>query len=246
MRNEVSVALVLAGLPAPGWGQVHQTTVPLSGVTETAFTYFQQVEGHRFDEFLQRLRPARLSPDAKERVLKQLPQVDVVCASAGQQAKLHTLAPILRYHERESAIDVKVLRVGGATAAFLAGAAILITEPALEVLSSQELQATIAHELGHEYFWGEFELARQQRHYAKLQEIELRCDAIAVITLNTLGLDPESVLTSARKLSRYNGPPESGAHANRYVSSKERERFIRSMIGMVREAARRPPGVRAP
>ena len=116
MRNEVSVALVLAGLPATGWGQVHQTTVRLSGVTETAFTYFQQVEGHRFDEFLRRLRPARLSPDAKERVLKQLPQTDVVSASAGQQAKLHTLAPILRYHERESAIDVKVLRVGGATA----------------------------------------------------------------------------------------------------------------------------------
>ena len=131
-------------------GQVHQTTVPLSGVTETAFTYFQQVEGHRFDEFLQRLRPTRLSPDAKERVLKILPQVDVVSASAGQQAKLHTLGPILRYHERESAIDVKVLRVGGATAAFLAGAAILITEPALEVLSSQELQATVAHELGHD------------------------------------------------------------------------------------------------
>ena len=162
MRNEVSVALVLAGLFAPGRGQVHQTSVPLSGVTETAFTYFQQVEGYRFDEFLQRLRPTRLSPDAKERVLKRLPPVDVVSASAGQQAKLHALGPILRYHERESAIDVKVLRVGGANAAFLAGAAILITEPALEVLSSQELQATVAHELGHEYFWGEFELARQQ------------------------------------------------------------------------------------
>ena len=180
---------------------------------------------------------------AKERVLKQLPQADVVCASAGHQAKLHALGPILQYHQRESAIDVKVLRVGGATAAFLAGAAILITEPALEVLSSQELQATVAHELGHEYFWDEFELARQQGNYAKLQEIELRCDGIAVITLNTLGLDPESVLTSARKLNRYNGPPDSGAHANRYVSPKDRERFIRSMIGMVRDAVRRPPGV---
>ena len=246
MRNEVSVALVLAGLFAPGRGQVHQTSVPLSGVTETVFAYFQQVDGHRFDEFLQRLRPTRLSPDAKERVLKLLSQVDVVSASAGQQAKLRTLGPILRYHERESAIDVKVLRTREATAALLAGAAILITEPALELLTSEELQAIVAHELGHEYFWGEFELARQQGHYPKLQEIELRCDGIAIITLNALRLDPESVLATVRKLSRHNGPPESGAHANRYVSVKERETFIRSMIGMVREAARRPPRARAP
>ena len=135
---------------------------------------------------------------------------------------------------------MKVLRVDGATAAFLAGAAILITEPTLEVLSSQELQATVAHELGHEYFWGEFEVARQHADYATLQEIELRCDGIAVITLHALGLDPESVLASARTLSRYNGPPKSGAHANRYVKSKEREAFIRSMIRMTRAAARRP------
>ena len=168
-----------------------------------------------------------------------LPQVDVISASGGQLAKLLALGPILKYHERESAIDVKVLRVDGATAAFLAGAAILITEPTLEVLSSQELQATVAHELGHEYFCGEFEVARQHADYATLQEIELRCDGIAVITLHALGLDPESVLASARTLSTYPGPPKGGAHANRYVKSKEREAFIKSMIRMTRAAARR-------
>ena len=85
LRNGMLFALVLAGLAAPSWGQVHQTTTPLSDPAATALTYFQQVDGHRFDRFLQRLRPARITPDAKERVLKMLPQVDVISASGGQR-----------------------------------------------------------------------------------------------------------------------------------------------------------------
>lgn len=111
MRNAVLVALILV----PGWtsgrAEIHQTTTP-SGVAETALTYFQQVEGHCFDEFLHHIRPSRLSPDVKERILRILPQADIVDASAGQQAKLRALARILRYHDRESAIDGKLLPRG--------------------------------------------------------------------------------------------------------------------------------------
>jgi hypothetical protein len=123
----------------------------------------------------------------------------------------------------------------------LAGAAILVTLPALEILSVEELQAAVAHELGHEYFWGEFELARQQGQYSKLQELELRCDGIAVITLDRLALNPGSLIGATRKLNRYNGNKETDRTGQRYVSSDAREAFIRSMIGMVREAARRQP-----
>ncbi len=151
MCKELAFALTLVpGWPASSRGQIHQTTVPLRGVAQTAFGYFEQVEEHRFDEFLRYLRPDKLSPERKERVLKMVPQVDVVSASGSQEAKLRALQPIFHYHERDSAIEVRLLRVQPATAAFLAGAAVLITEPALEILSSEELQATVAHELGHE------------------------------------------------------------------------------------------------
>ena len=148
--------------------------------------------------------------------MKVLPQADVVGASAGQQAKLRVLAPILRYHDRETAIDITVLRARPAALAFLAGAAILITEPALAVLSAEELQAAVAHELGHEYLWGEFELARQQAHHAKLQELELRCDGIAVITLYRLKLNPASLIRTVRKLNRYNRHKETDPTAERF------------------------------
>ena len=132
-----------------------------------------------------------------------------------------------------------MLRARPAALAFLAGAAILITEPALAVLSAEELQAAVAHELGHEYFWGEFELARQQAHHAKLQELELRCDGIAVITLYRLKLNPASLIRTMRKLNRYNGHKEADPTAERYVSSEEREKFVLAMIGMVRDRLRR-------
>ena len=186
MRNEVSVALVLAGLFAPGRGQVHHTLGPLSGVTETAFTYFQQVEGYRFDEF-----PAA-SPPNQTFTRRQGAGPEATPASGRRQRLSRPADQTARSRADNavpravSAIDVKVLRVGGANAAFLAGAAILITEPALEVLSSQELQATVAHELGH-HCSGVSSSSRASRgSTAKLQEIELRCNGIAVITLTTL------------------------------------------------------------
>jgi hypothetical protein len=236
MCKELSFALLLVPGVASDWGQIHQAEASPTAVPQTAFTYFDEVEGHRFDEFLHRLRPKKLPPELKEQVLKILPQRDVVSASRGQEAKLRALEPILEYHDRGSTIDVKIVRAPLAGTAFLAGAAILITAPALEILSAEELQATAAHELGHEYFWDEFERARQQDNYSRLQELELRCDGIAVITLIELGLNPEKVLTSFEKFNAYNGYKESGTRAERYVSSRDRERFIRSMIALVRGA----------
>jgi hypothetical protein len=242
MRKAVWVALILVAGWTSGRAEVQQTTTQ-SGVPEMVLTYFQHVEGHRFDEFLHGLRPRSLSPEVKEQILKILPRADILDASAAQQAKLRALAPILRYHDRDSAIDVTLLRARPATLAFLAGAAILITEPALEILSAEELQAAVAHELGHEYFWDEFELARQQTHYTKLQELELRCDGIAVIALNELALNPENLIRAVKKLNRYNGRRGTDTTVQRYVSLKEREGFVLSMIAMVRggQVHRSPP-----
>ncbi len=123
---------------------------------------------------------------------------DLVVPSPKGQAKLDTLRPILHYHERADFIEAKVLRVRQATVALLAGAAVIITEPTLELLSAEELQAVVAHELAHEYFWNEIEPARE-RSPQKLQEIEMRCDGIAIITLVRLGLNPPASSRRSRR-----------------------------------------------
>src|SRR5262249_24210119 len=240
LKRIVLVISLTLGFTTFSLGQVRYVPAPLTGVTQKAFTYFDQVQGRRFDEFLRRIRLKKLSPELKAQVLNMLRREDLVNPSAEGRIKLLALDPILRYHERDSTIELKVLRVHTAMTAFLAGAAIIITEPALEILTAEELQAVVAHELGHEYYWGEFELARQRQRYLEIQELELRCDSIGIIPLHQLGLNPESLTSAIVKLDKYNRQYGSINSPN-YVLSEDRFRFIRSMIEMTRAGNKSAP-----
>jgi hypothetical protein len=216
------------------FGQTIKTAAAPNSVTLKAFSYFKQIEGGRFDDYLSRIRPIALAPELRARVLKMLSKDDLVLPSAQGRAKLEALEPILKYHRRNSVIELRVLRAPTATAVFLAGAAVLITEPALEILTAEELQAVVAHELGHEYYWNEFEVARHNRDYAEMQELELRCDGIAVTTLVHLGLEPTSLVSAIAKLNKYNAHPGFTSGQNQtYVSFNDRVAFIHRMIEFV-------------
>ena len=233
-QHIAQILLLVLAVNTFTFGQTIKTAAPLNGVTLKTFSYFDRIEGRRFDEYLSRIRPVALAPDLRTKVLKMLPKDDLVNPSANELAKLKTLEPILKYHQRDSIMELKVLRAPTATAVFLAGAAVLITEPALKILTAAELQAVIAHELGHEYYWTRFELARQNHEYNELQELELRCDGIAVVTLEHLGLDPQSLVSAIAKLNKYNSHHgSSSAQSQNYVAFDERVEFIYRMIEFV-------------
>ena len=225
------LSLVLA-VNISTFGQT-KTAASLNGVTLKAFSYFEQVQAQQLDDYLSKIRPAPLAPELRVRVINMLPKDDLVLPSAEGLAKLKSLEPILKYHQRDSVIELKVLRAPSATAVFLAGAAVLITEPALEILTTEELQAVVAHELGHEYYWNEFEVARKNHDYSKTQELELRCDGIAVVTLQHVRVNPERLISAITKLNKYNERPGSPSSPN-YVEFKERITFIRSMADLLR------------
>ena len=232
-QHIAQILIVVLAVNTFAFAQTIKTAASLNSVTLKAFSYFEQVDGHRFDDYLSRIRPLVLAPQLRTKVLKMLQKDDLVSPSVEGLAKLRTLEPILKYHQRDSVIEVKVLRAPTATAVFLAGAAVLITEPALKILTAGELQAVVAHELGHEYYWTRFELARQNHEYTELQELELRCDGIAVITMEHLGLDPTSLISAIAKLNKYNSHPSSSIAPQNYVAFNERVTFIRRMIEFV-------------
>ncbi|HXI92380.1 MAG TPA: hypothetical protein VNO24_20420 [Blastocatellia bacterium] len=207
-----------------------------ASASAAALAYFENVHNQSFDNYLKRIRPGRLSPELKGRVLAMLRKEDLVSPSAEGLDKLVALEPVLKYHDRSSVIDPKVIRVGQAVVMFLAGAAVLISQEALDMLTAEELQAVVAHELGHEYFWNEYEQARQNKQYDKLQELELRCDGMAVITMSQLGLDPFHFISAITKLTKsHKGKLISGES---YTSLDERIRFIREMVEMVKSRER--------
>ena len=58
--------------------------------------------------------------------------------------------------------------------------------------TKEEFAALVAHEIGHEYVWLEYRQAEQRHDHARIRELELRCDGVAVLTIRRLGLDANS------------------------------------------------------
>jgi Zn-dependent protease with chaperone function len=115
---------------------------------------------------------------------------------------------------------------------------VLISEPALHLLNAVELQALIAHELGHAYFWDGYERARDQQQFERMREIELRCDAVAILTMADLGLDPRRLKSGLDKMTGFNTRFGTPTNDGLYTSGSERALFIEAMIAAMKSHPR--------
>ena len=230
--------LLFVILTANSIAQTSKTHVPFSRPGAAAFAYFEEIRAQNFDSYVKALRPDKVSPEFKARLIAILPKLDNVSNSVESRTKLAAVEPVLKYHDHSSVINLKVIRMGQALVLFLPGSGVLISEEALGLLTAEELQAVIAHELGHCYFWNEWQQARLNKQYNKMQEIELRCDGMAVITMNQLGLDPSSLISAINKLTRSH--KGNLINADFYPSLEERIRFIRAMIEIAKGNGRMP------
>ena len=137
---------------------------------------------------------------------------------------------VLVYHERQRVFDIKVIDVPQGVVGLHQRAVLLISRPALRFLSASELQALVAHEIGHEYFWRDYERARERRDLRGRQELELKCDGIAVLTLISLGLDPARLVEGIRKVTEFNEILGATANADEYPPMQDRLRFARALL----------------
>jgi hypothetical protein len=110
---------------------------------------------------------------------------------------------------------------------------LLISGRALEWLTPEELRAVVAHEIGHEYFWNDYQMAAKLGDTGEMRRVELQCDAVAVLTLLVLNADPAALIEGVSKLDSFNRLAGATANINCYVSIKERTRFARALIGKV-------------
>ena len=181
--------------------------------------------------FLESVRPAPVSVEDKTRVLRTLPpEGEVTDFSSSARLKLAALIKMLRATDRESAYDIKVIDVPQAAFALHARAVVLISEAALTLLDADELQASLAHEIGHEYIWAERERAFQRADHVRLKDLELVCDAIAIVTLHGLGMDVSRLMSGVQKISRYNKERFGTANnESSYPTLAERQAFARAM-----------------
>ena len=239
MRATMILSLILA-LTISSSGQTRPANLKPGSVEAKALAFFEQIEDRSFDDYLKRVRLPKVSKAHKAEVLARIAKGEAVKVSDRIKGKLAAIGPILRYHERDSVIDIRVIGVKELYIGFQGRAVLLISEQALNLLSAEELQATVAHELGHEYFWGELMEARQQKAHEMIREIELRCDGIAVIAMLRLGLDPAKLASVIDKMRIINARivPTDPLYHPQYDG---RSRFILAMCEL---AKRRGAGLR--
>src|SRR5262249_54110923 len=144
-----------------------KTDSSLSGIAAKALSFFEQIGGQTFDAYLKRIRLPKVSDDFKAQVLANLARGKAVKPLPRMQPKLAALAPILSFHERETVIEIEVIDLPRVFVGIQGRSVLLISEQALRLLTTDELQATVAHEMAHEYFWGEYwEASRGERYEA--------------------------------------------------------------------------------
>src|SRR4051812_35950863 len=164
------------------------TTLPAQSpgiVPHRALVYFERLrQAQHLDDYFTTARPTPVSLRYKAAALANLPPTGDPRLSATSRAKLAALAPILDLYGRTGIIEPKV--IGDIETAFIGlyeRCVLIVTQKALALLSKPEIQAIVAHELAHEWYWDEYRLAREAQHDDTVREIELRCDGMAILAL---------------------------------------------------------------
>jgi hypothetical protein len=183
------------------------TTLHPHAQVSTAFTPDELLASapRVFAVWLDTHRPPALSPDQKARILEALPPDGEITNldDVGRQ-KLAALKQFLQATGRESVYEVKVIDVAYAGVVVFARSVILISKSAFILLDTEELQVVAAHEIGHEYFSVHYERAFSSREPRRMKDLELLCDAIAIVTVHRLGMNPARLLSAIEKITRHN------------------------------------------
>ena len=197
-----------------------------------------------FPVWLETHRPPLLSLGQKARILETLPSEGEITSldDAGRQ-KLAAVQQLLQATERESGYEVKVIDVAYARIAVVERSVILIANSALMLLDAQDLQALAAHEIAHEYFTVEYASAFTTRDYRHLKDLELLCDAIAIVTIHRLGMNPARLMGAVEKITRYNQKHyPTRIDGSSYPTLAERRSFARTVTAWLQRGLDAPRG----
>ena len=184
-----------------------------------------------FAELLEAARPAPVSAPDKARILAALPEEgEIRNLAVPLRQKVEALSRVLSAAQRQSVYEVKIISLPQAAIVLHARAILVISERTLSLLSAVELQAVVAHEIGHEYVWAEYEQAKTSTDHHQLQELELFCDAIAITMLHRLDIEASQLMRGIEKISRFNQERMGTAiNESDYPTVAQRRNFARAV-----------------
>jgi hypothetical protein len=192
---------------------------------------FLRYEPDAFGEVLDSRRPLPVAPELAASIVAALPKGgEMKRLTVSDIRKLESLSAVLRAHGREQVYRIKVVDSRQARVGLHARFVLLVTHTVLRILSTTQLQAIVAHEIGHEYVWDEYEAARQKSNRSRLRALELFCDGVATVTLSGIGAAPESLTDALRLLDASDRRNGFLSDDNSYPTVAERADFARQIV----------------
>ena len=228
MRPEVAILLLTCQVGSA------VAVLPPQDVANTpsteALRYFDGMSSADIDSLFRVLRPEPLAEPDRARVRATLPRAGALVPTQVEKEQLRAMEGVLVYHERQHVFDITVIDVPQAFVGLHGRAVLLISRPAMGLVSAVELQALVAHEIGHDILWNDFEKARQRRDMLRRHQLELVCDGIAALTMVVLGADPTRLTEAVKKLVWFNRRLGAVANAQDYPGLRDREAFVAALV----------------
>ena len=165
----------------------------------------------------------------RARLTAALPAHGAIRSDAHDLAKMRLAEAVLAYHGRRGLITFAIIDVAPAFVGVYERAVILVSARALPIVKDEEFAALVAHEIGHEYVWLDYERALQRRDHARIRKLELRWDGIAGTDLAPLGSECRGLVRAVELLTWYNRSRGLDANWRDYVSLNERRTFIHAL-----------------
>jgi len=213
---------------------VTATAQVLDSPSSHALTFFGSIFRGDPGSTLRALRPPAVSAMERARAIATLPEDGELKPRDSELGKIRALDSVLAYHERRQVFHVVVIDVPQVVVGLHERSILLLSWPALQILSAPELQAMVAHEIGHDYFWPDFERLSRDPDPRARQILELKCDGIAVLTVVALGLKVAPLHEGIRKMALFNERLGATAGVEGYPNLRERRAFTDALLAKIR------------
>jgi hypothetical protein len=106
----------------------------------------------------------------------------------------------LELHGRSGNLDLFLFQDDVPSAMLWRGCVLVLSDGLADPLYDSELAGVIAHELGHSYFEDEMAEAQRAKDARAMRVVELKCDAVAILSLKLLNYDPALYLRGLQRI----------------------------------------------
>lgn len=103
-------------------------------------------------------------------------------------------------HERDGKLDLFLYQDDIPYVMLWRGCVLVFSDGLADSLFDDELAGIIAHELGHSYFEDEMAAANRAKDARAMRVVELKCDAIAILSLKLMNYNQAHYLTGLQRI----------------------------------------------